>query len=123
MGERYVRLLHVTPDEMEEQVRLGTLAIPGAAEKMRNRLIMRQQQQQQQYAYIGIPLHQFSFQPAATYVAQVGSDATTSTTATTAGMATGTSHANGVYIDSRNIVLRQAYSQANMHQQQQLPQW
>lgn len=42
IGERYVRLLHVPKSEMEEQVRLGTLAIPGAAAKLRSRL-MRQQ--------------------------------------------------------------------------------
>ncbi|KAL6763408.1 hypothetical protein V8C86DRAFT_3012807 [Haematococcus lacustris] len=35
IGERYVRLLHVTKNEMEEQSRLGTLAIPGAAAKLR----------------------------------------------------------------------------------------
>lgn len=39
IGDRYVRLLHVPKQEMEEQVRLGTLAIPGAAAKMRQRLL------------------------------------------------------------------------------------
>ncbi len=47
IGERYVRLLHVPKSEMEEQVRLGTLAIPGAAAKLRSRLLRQQQQQQQ----------------------------------------------------------------------------
>lgn len=37
IGERYVRLLHVPKSEMEEQVRLGTLAIPGTAAKVRSR--------------------------------------------------------------------------------------
>jgi hypothetical protein len=37
IGERYVRLLHVPKQEMEEQVRLGTLAVPGAAAKYRQR--------------------------------------------------------------------------------------
>lgn len=39
IGERYVRLLHVPKSEMEEQVKLGTLAIPGQANKMRQRLL------------------------------------------------------------------------------------
>lgn len=39
LGDRYVRLLHVPKQEMEEQVRLGTLAIPGAQAKMRPRMI------------------------------------------------------------------------------------
>lgn len=43
MGERYVRLLHVPKSEMEEQVRLGTLAIPGAAAKLRSRMMRAQQ--------------------------------------------------------------------------------
>jgi heterogeneous nuclear ribonucleoprotein F/H len=42
MGERYVRLLHVPVTEMEEQVRLGTLAIPGNAAKLRNRMAQQQ---------------------------------------------------------------------------------
>jgi hypothetical protein len=37
IGERYVRLLHVPRQEMEEQVRMGTLAVPGAAAKYRQR--------------------------------------------------------------------------------------
>ncbi|KAG1672723.1 hypothetical protein FOA52_005201 [Chlamydomonas sp. UWO 241] len=43
MGERYVRLLHVPVTEMEEQVRLGTLAVPGNAAKLRNRMAQQQQ--------------------------------------------------------------------------------
>ncbi|KAF5831077.1 hypothetical protein DUNSADRAFT_13633 [Dunaliella salina] len=39
IGERYVRLLHVPKSEMEEQVRLGTLAIPGTAAKLRSRIM------------------------------------------------------------------------------------
>jgi hypothetical protein len=39
LGERYVRLLHVPKQEMEEQVRLGTLAIPGAQAKMRQKMM------------------------------------------------------------------------------------
>jgi hypothetical protein len=39
LGDRYVRLLHVPKQEMEEQVRLGTLAIPGAQAKMRQRMM------------------------------------------------------------------------------------
>lgn len=42
IGERYVRLLHVPKQEMEEQVRMGTLAIPGAAAKLRQRLMRAQ---------------------------------------------------------------------------------
>ncbi|GFH06305.1 uncharacterized protein HaLaN_00913, partial [Haematococcus lacustris] len=42
IGERYVRLLHVTKNEMEEQSRLGTLAIPGAAAKLRSRILRSQ---------------------------------------------------------------------------------
>lgn len=38
LGDRYVRLLHVPKQEMEEQVRLGTLAIPGAHVKMRQKM-------------------------------------------------------------------------------------
>lgn len=58
IGERYVRLLHVPVTEMEEQVRLGTLAIPGNAAKLRSRLMRQQQQLQQRnrMAYLG-PLH------------------------------------------------------------------
>jgi heterogeneous nuclear ribonucleoprotein F/H len=41
IGQRYVRLLHVPRQEMEEQVRHGTLAVPGAAAKFRSRM-MRQ---------------------------------------------------------------------------------
>lgn len=38
LGDRYVRLLHVPQSEMEEQVRLGTVAIPGdASRSMRSR--------------------------------------------------------------------------------------
>ncbi|GFR41617.1 hypothetical protein Agub_g2342 [Astrephomene gubernaculifera] len=44
IGQRYVRLLHVPRSEMEEQVRLGTLAIPGAAAKLRSRMMRSQQQ-------------------------------------------------------------------------------
>ncbi|KAG2452074.1 hypothetical protein HYH02_003110 [Chlamydomonas schloesseri] len=43
IGQRYVRLLHVPRAEMEEQVRLGTLAIPGAAAKIRSRMMRSQQ--------------------------------------------------------------------------------
>eukprot|EP00878_Enallax_costatus_P011916 GHUV01012440.1.p1 GENE.GHUV01012440.1~~GHUV01012440.1.p1 ORF type:complete len:351 (+),score=95.24 GHUV01012440.1:408-1460(+) len=39
LGDRYVRLLHVPKQEMEEQVRLGTLAIPGAQAKMRQKMM------------------------------------------------------------------------------------
>jgi hypothetical protein len=39
LGDRYVRLLHVPKQEMEEQVRLGTLAIPGAQAKMRQKIL------------------------------------------------------------------------------------
>lgn len=42
LGSRYVRLLHVPVFEMEEQVRMGTLAIPGNAAKMRARLLRAQ---------------------------------------------------------------------------------
>lgn len=35
MGDRYVKLLHVSKQEMEEQVRLGTSAIPGNPGKPR----------------------------------------------------------------------------------------
>lgn len=40
---------------MDEQVRLGTLAIPGAAAKLRTRL-MRAQQRTNNVAYLGNPL-------------------------------------------------------------------
>ncbi|KIZ02545.1 hypothetical protein MNEG_5410 [Monoraphidium neglectum] len=50
IGERYVRLLHVPKQEMLEQVRLGTIAIPGNAHR-RSRF---QQQQQQQQAAPGL---------------------------------------------------------------------
>lgn len=56
IGERYVRLLHVPVTEMEEQVRLGTLAIPGNAAKLRSRLMRQQQQQRNRMAFLG-PLH------------------------------------------------------------------
>ena len=39
LGERYIRLLHVPRTEMEDQVRLGTLAVPGAAARMRSRVV------------------------------------------------------------------------------------
>lgn len=42
LGDRYVRLLHVPKQEMEEQVRLGTLAIPGAQAKMRQKMLRSQ---------------------------------------------------------------------------------
>jgi len=54
IGERYVRLLHVPKSEMEEQVRLGTLAIPGNAAKLRSRLM--RQQQRNNLAYLAGPL-------------------------------------------------------------------
>jgi hypothetical protein len=46
IGERYVRLLHVPKQEMQEQVRLGTIAIPGNAHR---RARVQQQQQHQQH--------------------------------------------------------------------------
>lgn len=39
LGDRYVRLLHVPRQEMEEQVSMGTLAIPGQAAKLRQRMM------------------------------------------------------------------------------------
>ncbi|KAG2488109.1 hypothetical protein HYH03_013258 [Edaphochlamys debaryana] len=54
IGQRYVRLLHVPRAEMEEQVRLGTLAIPGAAAKLRSR--MMRSQQRNNMPYMGGPV-------------------------------------------------------------------
>ena len=48
MGERYVRLLHVPKQEMNEQVRLGTIAIPGNATRRGGRLPAQHMQQVQQ---------------------------------------------------------------------------
>lgn len=45
LGERYIRLLHVPRTEMEDQVRLGTLAVPGAAARMRSRVVRGPPQQ------------------------------------------------------------------------------
>lgn len=53
IGQRYVRLLHVPRAEMEEQVRLGTLAIPGAAAKLRSRMIRTQQRNNMAYMAAG----------------------------------------------------------------------
>ncbi|KXZ50577.1 hypothetical protein GPECTOR_16g752 [Gonium pectorale] len=53
IGQRYVRLLHVPRAEMEEQVRLGTLAIPGAAAKLRSRMIRSQQRNNAVYMAAG----------------------------------------------------------------------
>ncbi|GLC42385.1 hypothetical protein PLESTB_000652500 [Pleodorina starrii] len=53
IGQRYVRLLHVPRAEMEEQVRLGTLAIPGAAAKLRSRMIRSQQRNNAVYMATG----------------------------------------------------------------------
>ncbi len=47
-----MRLLHVPKSEMEEQVRLGTLAVPGSAAKMRNRLLRSRQDQIQTVGYM-----------------------------------------------------------------------
>jgi heterogeneous nuclear ribonucleoprotein F/H len=47
IGERYVRLLHVPKQEMQEQVRLGTIAVPGNAHR-RGRVQQQLQQQQHQ---------------------------------------------------------------------------
>lgn len=59
LGGRYIRLLHVPRAEMEEQVRLGTLAVPGAAARMRSRMARAQQQQQlppRNMAYVSGPV-------------------------------------------------------------------
>ncbi|EFJ47748.1 hypothetical protein VOLCADRAFT_117772 [Volvox carteri f. nagariensis] len=53
IGQRYVRLLHVPRAEMEEQVRLGTLAIPGAAAKLRSRMMRSQQRNSAVYMATG----------------------------------------------------------------------
>lgn len=53
IGQRYVRLLHVPRAEMEEQVRLGTLAIPGAAAKLRSRMMRSQQRNNAVYMTTG----------------------------------------------------------------------
>jgi heterogeneous nuclear ribonucleoprotein F/H len=41
IGERYVKLLLVPRQEMEEQVRMGTIAIPGGAARARAGLLKR----------------------------------------------------------------------------------
>jgi len=51
IGERYVRLLHVPKQEMQEQVRLGTVAIPGNPH--RRRLQQQHQHQQQHPSQLG----------------------------------------------------------------------
>jgi len=70
MGERFVRLLPVPTAEMEEQVRMGTLAIPGNFEKniMRSKIYNQKQQyqsqrQQHDFTYMGAYSRSFLVAP------------------------------------------------------------
>ncbi|GAX83059.1 hypothetical protein CEUSTIGMA_g10485.t1 [Chlamydomonas eustigma] len=75
LGERYVRLLHVPASEMEEQVRLGTLAVPGNAAKLRARIIRQQQQSRVLYMerpVAGPHILPSSFLPLGTQVLTLG---------------------------------------------------
>ena len=113
MGERFVRLLPVGTSEMEEQVRMGTLAIPAS---MRNKMVMRRKHQN----FVSMGASPLLFPHQYMPPSFMGPSA--------AGMITGGQAMSGCGIfyphnPSYPPVVYQQRQQQQQQQQQQMPQW